>query len=215
MLDVATTASMWLLPAMGVALVILAGALLSLRHQRTCPSCRVPMHTVGTTSASKLPDGQSQQEATFGLMMALLAGANLINHATGWLEGGLVTSFEKTVIDADLCGKLGNFFSGIDLSDQAQALDAIRNAGPGNHYLDSAHTQANFRDAFHPPGTADSSAWEQWVADGSQDAAQRANAQWKSLLDNYQDPGLDPAIDEALQAYITTRKSASPDRNYF
>ncbi len=82
----------------------------------------VPLHTVGTLSASKLPDGQSQQEGTWGLMMSMFAGANVINHATGWLEGGLVTGFEKTMLDADVCGKLARFFDGIDLSENAQAM---------------------------------------------------------------------------------------------
>ena len=92
----------------------------------------VPLHTVGTLSASKIADGQSQQEGTWGLIMSLFAGANVINHATGWLEGGLVTSFEKTMMDADLCGKLCRFFEGIDLSENAQAMDAIAaTAGPG------------------------------------------------------------------------------------
>ncbi|MEM7269405.1 MAG: trimethylamine methyltransferase family protein [Pseudomonadota bacterium] len=175
----------------------------------------VPMHTVGTLSASKLPDAQSQQEGTWGLMMALFAGAHVINHATGWLEGGLVTSFEKTVIDADLCGKLCRFFEGIDLSENAQAMDAIAATGPGAHFLGSEHTQANFLSALFRPETADNSAFEQWEAAGSEDTAVRANRLWKKRLEAYQDPGLDPAIDEALQAYIARRKSETPDQDYF
>ncbi len=175
----------------------------------------VPLHTVGTLSSSKLPDAQSEQEATWGLLMAMLAGANLVNHATGWLEGGLVTSFEKTMIDADLCGKVASFFEGIDLSDNAQALDAIAAVGPGSHFLGSAHTQENFKDAFYMPTSADSNSFEQWLAEGEKDTAQRANEQWKSLLANYEDPGLDPGIDEALKAYIVNRKASMPDQNYF
>jgi len=175
----------------------------------------VPLHTVGTLSSSKLPDAQSEQEATWGLLMAMLGGANLVNHATGWLEGGLVTSFEKTMIDTDLCGKVASFFQGIDLSDNAQALDAIAAVGPGAHFLGSAHTQANFKDAFYMPTSADSNSFEQWLAEGGKDTAQRANEQWKSLLANYEDPGLDPAIDEALKGYIAKRKASVPDQNYF
>ncbi len=175
----------------------------------------VPFHTVGTLSASKAADAQSEQEATWGLMMALFAGANIVNHATGWLEGGLVTSFEKTVIDADLCGKVAAFFEGIDLSENAQAMDAIREVGPGAHFLGSAHTQSNFKSAFFMPETADNNAYEQWLADGGQDSAQRANALWKRRLEEWQDPGLDPAVDEALQTYIAKRKESMPDQNYF
>ena len=175
----------------------------------------VPFHTVGTLSASKLPDAQAEQEGTWGLLMSMLAGANVINHATGWLEGGLVTSFEKTVIDADLCGKVAAFFEGIDLSENAQAMDAIHEVGPGAHFLGSAHTQANFMTAFFRPRTADSNSFEQWHAEGGLDAATRANRLWKKLLEEYQDPGLDPAIDEALHEYIMRRKSSMPDVNYY
>ena len=114
----------------------------------------VPLHSVGTLSSSKVPDAQSQQEATWGLMMAMFAGVNLINHATGWLEGGLVTSYEKTMIDADLCGKVARFFDGIDLSENAQAMDAIAQTGPGQHFLGSDHTQANFMTALFRPQTS-------------------------------------------------------------
>ncbi len=175
----------------------------------------VPFHTVGTLSASKIPDAQSQQEATWGLLMSMFAGANLINHATGWLEGGLVTSFEKTMIDADLCGKLARFFDGIDLSENAQAMSAIAQTGPGLHFLGSEHTRMNFMSALFRPLTPDNNSFEQWQAEGGKDAAQRANELWKKQLANYEDPGLDPSIDEALKDYIGRVKASMPDVNYF
>ncbi len=175
----------------------------------------VPLHTVGTLSSSKVPDAQSQQEAAWGLLMSMFAGANVINHATGWLEGGLVTSFEKTMIDHDLCGKVGRFFDGIDLSENAQAMAAIAATGPGQHFLGSEHTQANFMSALFRPLTPDDSSFEQWEASGQLDAATRANALWKERLEGYQDPGLDPEIDAALKDYIAMRKAEVPDRAYF
>lgn len=175
----------------------------------------VPLHTVGTLSSSKLPDAQSQQEATWGLMMAMFAGAHVINHATGWLEGGLVTSFEKTIIDHDLCGKVARFFEGIDLSENAQAMAAIAATGPGAHFLGSEHTQANFMSALFRPLTPDDASFEQWQADGSKDAATRANAIWKDWLARYEDPGLDPQIDAELRDYIAQRKAETPDMDYF
>lgn len=175
----------------------------------------VPFHTVGTLSSSKLPDAQSEQEATWGLLMSMFAGANLINHATGWLEGGLVTSFEKTIIDHDLCGKVARFFEGIDLSENAQAMSAIAETGPGQHFLGSAHTLSNFMGALFRPLTPDNNSYEQWQAEGSKDAATRANTLWKKQLEGYQDPGLDPAIDAALQDYIARVKASQPDMNYF
>lgn len=175
----------------------------------------VPLHTVGTLSSSKVADGQSQQEATWGLMMSLFAGANVVNHATGWLEGGLVTSFEKTMLDHDICGKIGRFFDGIDLSENAQAMAAIAMTGPGQHFLGSEHTQTNFMDALFRPLAADDNSFEQWKEAGEKDAATRANELWKAQLESYTDPGLDPEIDGALKDYIARRKAEVPDRDYF
>lgn len=175
----------------------------------------VPLHTVGTLSSSKLPDAQSQQEASWGLMMAMFAGANVINHATGWLEGGLVTSFEKTIIDADLCGKVCRFFEGIDLSENAFAMDAIRATGPGAHFLGSEHTQNNFENAFYESTSADSNSFEQWQIDGSHDAAVRANKRWKKLLVDYDDPGLDNDTDQRLCGFIESRKKELSGVDFF
>ena len=175
----------------------------------------VPLHTVGTLSASKIADAQSQQEGTWGLIMSLFAGANVINHATGWLEGGLVTSFEKTMMDADLCGKLCRFFEGIDLSENAQAMDAIAATGPGQHFLGSEHTQANFLTALFRPDLADNNSYEQWQADGQLGMTQRANALWKDRLEKYQDPGLAKDIDDALQDYVRQKKEEMPDADFF
>ena len=174
----------------------------------------VPLHTVGALSASKLPDAQAEQEAAMGLTMAVLAGANFINHATGWLEGGLVTGYEKTMIDADLCGKLVDFCKGVDLSDEAQALEAIRETGPGAHFLSSPHTLRNFDRAFFRSSVADNNAFEQWQAEGALDAAARANRLWKQALQEYREPALDPSILEGLEDYVARRKAGMPDRWY-
>ena len=175
----------------------------------------VPLHTVGTLSASKIPDAQSQQEAAWGLIMSMFAGANLINHATGWLEGGLVTSFEKTIIDHDLCGKVARFFDGIDMSENAQAMEAIAETGPGQHFLGSEHTQANFMTALFRPWTSDDNSFEQWEAGGGLDSAARANLIWKKQLEGYEDPGLDQDVDAELLDYIARLKAEAPDRDYF
>jgi trimethylamine--corrinoid protein Co-methyltransferase len=174
----------------------------------------VPFHTVGSLTSSKLDDGQSQQEGSMSLIMAVLAGANFINHATGWLEGGLCTGFEKTIIDADLCGKLISFCEGLDLSENAQALEAIAEVGPGNHFLSSQHTLNNYRHAFYRSTTADANSFEQWQSEGSQDTRLRANRIWKDLLDNYEQPPLDPAKLEELQEFVARRKASMPDQAY-
>jgi trimethylamine--corrinoid protein Co-methyltransferase len=174
----------------------------------------VPFHTVGSLTSSKVPDSQAQQEGSMSLIMAVLAGANFINHATGWLEGGLCTGFEKTIIDADLCGKLIEFCKGIDLSDNAQAMEAIAEVGPGSHFLSSAHTLNNFESAYYRSSIGDANSFEQWQSEGSLQTAQRANRIWKQLLDDYEQPPIDPAKLEALQDYVARRKASMPDRNY-
>lgn len=171
----------------------------------------VPFHTVGALTASKIPDAQSQQESVFGLTMAILAGANFINHACGWLEGGLCCGFEKSVIDADLCGKLIAFAQGIDLSDNAQAMDAILEVGPGGHFLSSAHTMLNYKTAFYMSPIADNNSFEQWYSEGGLNLAVRANKRFKQLLEEYEQPPIDQAIREELEAYVTKRKADMPD----
>jgi len=93
------------------------------------------------------------------------------------------------------------------------ALDAIREVGPGKHFLGCAHTQANFETAFYRSPIADNNSFEQWESEGRQDLAQRSNAQWKKMLAEYEAPPIDPAVDEALLDYIARRKAAAPDSN--
>jgi trimethylamine--corrinoid protein Co-methyltransferase len=143
--------------------------------------------------------------------MTLLAGTNFVLHAAGWLEGGLVSSYEKFMIDQDQLGMMQKMAEGVDLSENGQALDAIREVGPGSHYLGCGHTQANFQSAFYRSALADNNSFEQWEIEGQKRIEQRANALCRSWLDHYEAPPLDPAIDEALLAYIQTRKDSMPD----
>jgi len=129
----------------------------------------------------------------------------------GWLEGGLTVGYEKFILDADQCGMMGVFVNGVDMSENGQALDAIRTNEPGTHYLGSAHTLANFETAFYRSEVTDNNSFEQWQEDGSLDAAQRANAIWKRMLADYEAPPIDPAIDEALLDFIARRKASMPD----
>ena len=132
-------------------------------------------------------------------------------HGAGWLEGGLVSSYEKFVMDADQLGMMQTLAQGYDLTENGQAMDALREVGPGSHFLGCAHTQANFETAFYRSTIADNNSFEQWQAEGAQDAAQRANALVRKMLADYQAPDLDPAIDEALQAFMRERKESMPD----
>ncbi|HWA43870.1 MAG TPA: trimethylamine methyltransferase family protein [Hypericibacter adhaerens] len=173
----------------------------------------IPFRTGGSLCASKIPDAQAAYESAQTLLPTLQCGTNFVLHGAGWLEGGLASGYEKFVMDADQLGMMQVLAKNIDLSENGQALDAIREVGPGTHFLGCSHTQANFETAFYRSSIADNNSFEQWEAEGAQDAAQRANKLWKRLLREYEAPPLDPAIDEALQAYIAKRKAASPDSN--
>ena len=142
-----------------------------------------------------------------------LAGVNFVLHTTGWLEGGLTMGYEKFVMDADQAGMMHTLLAGVDLSPNGQALDAMREVGPGKHFLGCAHTQANFENAFYRSPLADNNSYEQWEAEGATNMSKRANGMWKKLLAEYVPPPMDPAIDEALLEYIAKRKAESPDSN--
>lgn len=172
----------------------------------------LPFRSGGSLCASKLPDAQAAFESANSLMPAVLSGVNFVLHGAGWMEGGLASSFEKFVMDCDQLGMAATLLKGYDFSEDGQALDAIREVGPGGHYLGCAHTQAHFETAFYRSTLSDNNAFEHWEAAGSLDMATRANALWKEWLAAYVQPALDPAIDEALQAFITERKAAMPDK---
>jgi len=166
----------------------------------------VPFRSGGGLCASKIPDAQAAFEAANTLQTSALSGVNFMLHTAGWLEGGLVMGYEKFVMDADQAGVIGVLLGGIDLSENGQAMDALREVGPGSHFLGSAHTYANFERAFYRSVVADNNSFEQWEGDGSLDAAQRANRIWKKMLREYAPPPLDPAVDEALQDFMQRRK---------
>jgi len=171
----------------------------------------VPFRSGGGLCGSKAADAQAAFETANTLLPTLLGGVNFTLHAAGWLEGGLVSSYEKFMLDADQLSMLQAMAGGIDMSENGQAMDAIREVGPGKHFLGCAHTQANFQTAFWRSSLADNNSYEQWESEGGLDAAQRANKQWKQWLADYEAPPIDPGVDEALQAFIAEKKAATPD----
>lgn len=171
----------------------------------------VPFRSGGGLCASKVTDAQAAHETANTLWPALLGGVNFMLHAAGWLEGGLVSSYEKFIIDADQLTMFQRFSEGVDFSENGQGLSAIREVGPGSHFLGCAHTQANFETAFWRSTIADNNSFEQWRDDGGKDITQRANETWKRMLRDYEAPALDPALDEALQTFMAKRKEGLPD----
>ncbi len=173
----------------------------------------VPFRSGGSLCASKIPDAQAAFESAQTLLPTCLAGVNFVLHVAGWLEGGLAMGYEKFVMDVDQAGMMHTLLAGVDLSDNGQALDAIREVGPGKHFLGCAHTLANFETAFYRSPLADNNSFEQWEAEGARDMAVRANESWKKQLAEYVEPPLDPAVDEALLDYMNRRKASFPDSN--
>lgn len=156
-------------------------------------------------STSNAPDAQGAWETMFSLWAAQLAGAHLVYHAHGWMEGGLTTGYEKTILDSEMIGMMGALRGGIDFSDADEAMAAIAEVGPGGHFLGTSHTVARYENAFHSPIVADWRPYEFWEKSGAPDAAERATAKWKEMLAAYQLPEMDPARVEELEAYVARR----------
>ena len=158
----------------------------------------VPFRSGGSLCASKIPDAQAAFESAQTLLPTCLAGVNFVLHTAGWLEGGLAMGYEKFVMDADQAGMMHTLLAGVDLSENGQALDAIREVGPGKHFLGCAHTQANFETAFYRSPLADNNSFEQWEAEGAKDMATAPTRCGRSSSPSTSSPPLDPAVDEAL-----------------
>ncbi|MEM1430081.1 MAG: trimethylamine methyltransferase family protein [Pseudomonadota bacterium] len=171
----------------------------------------LPYRSAGSFNGSKLPDAQAAYETANSLNAGLLAGVNFMLHSAGWLEGGLVASFEKFVLDADQLGILHKLAAGVPSDADAQAMDALREVGPGGHFLGCAHTQAHFKDAFWRSDVLDYKPFETWEDEGARDSAALAEARVARLLGEYTPPPLDEGVREALDDYVARRKAEQPD----
>ncbi len=171
----------------------------------------VPLRCSGAFTSAKTADAQAMQESVNGLMTAVLCGANFVLHGAGWLESGLSVGLEKFVLDADYLGALHTLMKGVSLDDDAFALDAFHEIGPGNHFFGAAHTLRHYESAFYEAGLSDSNSFEQWTEDGAKNAEVRANAKWKRRLADYEAPPLDAGLDEALLGFMEKKKEELPD----
>jgi trimethylamine---corrinoid protein Co-methyltransferase len=171
----------------------------------------VPFRGGGNFTASKVPDYQAAYESAISYLATMQAGVNFNLHTAGWLEGGLAVGYEKFVLDEDQASMTGAYINGVDLSDNGMALDAMLAGGPGQHFLGSPHTLANFETAFWRSELSDNNSFEQWELDGGRDAAARANARWKRRLREYEEPGLDETVHDELRDWMTRRMSSFPD----
>ena len=175
----------------------------------------LPLRCGGSLTASKIEDAQAAYESADSMHSTMLAGANFVLHAAGWLEGGLCTGFEKLVMDADRLGSYQKVLTqGLDVSDEAMARDAYGEVAPGGHFLGSAHTMRNYQTAFYEPALSDSENVESWEDGGGTDMRERAHARWTQMLRDYQPPPMEDATREALEAFVVKRKEELPDAWY-
>jgi trimethylamine--corrinoid protein Co-methyltransferase len=157
-------------------------------------------------NASNAVDAQAAYESEMAIWSSVLAHAHLLMHGVGWLEGGLVASFEKMVVDAEMLQMMALTLEPVDTSEKALAIPAMQEVGPGGHFFGAAHTLEHYETAFYTPLVSDWRNFESWRASGAPTATDRAHAIYKALLARYEPPPIDRDVDEALRAYVTRRK---------
>ncbi|TVS05904.1 MAG: trimethylamine methyltransferase [Rhodobacteraceae bacterium] len=174
----------------------------------------LPLRCAGNFSTSKAPDGQAMQQAMMSMMSAVQGGANYILHAAGFVDGLLSMSYEKMIMDMDMCGALHAYLAGLEVSDDTLAFDALAQKGPGEHLFGTDHTLRHYETAYWDSGFNDDRTYETWEETGSVDAAQRANQRWKDVLARYEPPPMDAGVSEALSDFVARRKAEMPDAWY-
>ncbi|HYW28536.1 MAG TPA: trimethylamine methyltransferase family protein [Gaiellales bacterium] len=160
----------------------------------------------GGLTSSPRPDAQAAYEALTTHRAAFASGANVVLHGMGWLESGLVASFEKAVIDVEMLEALRVEFTPIEVDEASLAFDAHLEVGHGGHFFGAAHTLDRFRECFHRPLLASTSSYERWKSQGSLDAAARADRLWREALDRYEAPPLPAGVEEEMAEFVTRRR---------
>lgn len=179
-----------------------------------CRRLGLPLRCGGHLTAAKVADGQAMQESADSMNSGLLAGANLVIQSAGWLEGGLTMGYEKFVIDAERCGEMHRALSGLTIDRESLAEAAFREAGPGETFLGTQHTLANFEAACPSSRLADDQSYEAWLEQGGKTQEERAHCLWQRQLAAYEPPAIDPAVDEALKDFMARKKRAVEDAWY-
>lgn len=167
----------------------------------------IPFRSSNVTAANEV-DAQAAYESAMSLWGALMGGAHLVEHAAGWMHGGLTASFEKLILDAEMLGMMAAYLDPIPVDEATLALDAIREVGPAGHFFGAAHTLDRYETAFHAPLLSNWDSHGTWLEKGGVTARERANAIWKQLLAEAEAPPLDQGTAEALDDYVARRKAA-------
>jgi trimethylamine--corrinoid protein Co-methyltransferase len=190
-------------PAFGTpesAMGILASAQMA-RHYN------LPFRGGGALTSSKAPDAQAAYESMMCMWPTVLGRVNFVLHAAGWLESALLASYEKFVIDVEALRMFEWILQkGLPVDEEGMAMDALREVGPGGHFLGAEHTLRHYRTGFYRPWISSTENYDRWNRFGARTADQVAAERWKQLLAEYQDPGIDPGVDEQLKEFISRRK---------
>jgi trimethylamine--corrinoid protein Co-methyltransferase len=171
----------------------------------------LPWRSGGGLNSSQVPDAQAAYEALMTMLPTFLAGANWVMHSAGWLDGGLVSCYEKFVIDVEILRMLQVEFTPLEIDEGTLAFDAHVEVGQGGHFLGAAHTLERFRDCFYRPLLSSSENFDRWTKNGSKDAAVRAGEIWRRTLDEYEQPPMDESVRAELEAFVTRRRKELGD----
>jgi trimethylamine---corrinoid protein Co-methyltransferase len=163
-------------------------------------------YRASNANASNAPDAQSAYESEMSIWPCVLAHCNVVKHALGWLEGGLCTSYEKIILDAEMLQLIAATLEPLEMSEDALGIEAMREVGPGSHFFQAAHTMARYESAFYAPMLSDWRNFETWQESGAIDATRRAHRLWQELLAAYEPPPMDPAVAEEIAAFVAKRK---------
>lgn len=166
----------------------------------------LPVRSGGGLTSSQTPDAQAGYESLMTMLPTFLAGINWVMHAAGWLEGGLVASYEKYVLDVQVLEMLQQEFTPLEIDEASLAFGAHDEVRHGGHFLGAAHTMERFRTCFYRPFVNSSDNYDRWMRGGAKDAAARAADVARKRIDEYEPPPLDEAIREELAAYVTRRR---------
>jgi len=171
----------------------------------------LPWRGGGALNASQVVDAQAAYESLMTLLPTFLAGCNFVLHAAGWLEGGLVSCYEKFIVDIELLRELRHEFTPLEIDEASLAFDAHVEVGPGGHFLGAAHTLERFRDCFYRPLLSSTENFDRWQRNGGRDATARAAELWRKQLAAYEPPPLDDAIRQELEEYVARRRAELGD----
>ncbi len=167
----------------------------------------LPLRSSGTCAAN-VPDGQAMWETSNSLWAAVQSQTNMVYHAAGWLEGGLIASPEKFVMDCEVLQQIQRYFDPVVTATTPDdiAVDAIASVGGDGHFFGIEHTQDRYTEAFWQPFLADWTNYEGWELAGGTWTAERAHHLWKKIEADFEAPPMDDGIREELAALVAKRK---------